>query len=115
MVNIAVCIPTYQRHECVYEFYMSIRNIIKSIIWIFIIMIQALMIRHSPLSVNIVKTQRVSTTYGCLVDMHPNTKVYKIFQQYGLKKTMILYGYVMMLSGFQSRRLVKFIKNRCFI
>ena len=20
MVNIAVCIPTYQRHECVYEF-----------------------------------------------------------------------------------------------
>lgn len=86
MANIALCIPTYQRHECVYEFlheYSSYYQRYGMDIYYY---------DSSPddMTRNIVGTfiENVSGIYYIRmpVEMHSNEKVYKIFQQYGLEK-----------------------------
>lgn len=86
MVSIAVCIPTYQRHECVYEFLHEYSKYYQK---------HNMDIYYYDSSPDD-KTYSVVSEYSentegiyyvqIPVDMHPNTKVYKIFQQYGLKK-----------------------------
>ena len=87
MANIALCIPTYQRHECVYEFLHEYSEYYQKY------GMDIYYYDSSPddKTYSIVKTfcENVSGIYYVRipVEMHSNAKVYKIFQQYGLKKS----------------------------
>lgn len=86
MANIALCIPTYQRHECVYEFLYEYSNYYQK---------HGIDIYYYDSSLDD-KTYSVVSEFSKNIpdiyyvrmpaEMHSNAKVYKIFQQYGLKK-----------------------------
>lgn len=86
MVSIALCIPTYQRHECVYEFLHEHSEYYQKY------GMDIYYYDSSPddqtYSVVSAFCENVSGIYYVRIptEMHSNAKVYKIFQQYGLKK-----------------------------
>lgn len=86
MANIALCIPTYQRPECVYEFLHEYSEYYRRC---------GLDIYYYDSSpddrTRSVVTEFCENTTGIYYvrmpsKMHSNAKVYKIFQQYGLEK-----------------------------
>lgn len=87
MVSIALCIPTYQRHECVYEFLHEHSEYYQKY------GMDIYYYDSSPddqtYSVVSAFCEDVSGIYYVRIptEMHSNAKVYKIFQQYGLKKS----------------------------
>ena len=86
MANIALCIPTYQRHECVYEFLHEHSEYYQKY------GMDIYYYDSSPddqtRSVVSEFSENVTGIYYVRmpVEMHSNAKVYKIFQQYGLEK-----------------------------
>ncbi|WP_289301332.1 hypothetical protein [Sporofaciens musculi] len=86
MVRIALCIPTYQRHECVYEFLYEYSEYYQ---------------KHG-MDIYYYDSSPDDKTYSVIskfcknvpdiyyvrmpAEIHSNAKVYRIFQQYGLEK-----------------------------
>lgn len=87
MASVALCIPTYQRHECVYEFLQEYAGYYQKY------GIDIYYYDSSPDDETLAVVRGFSNKMRGLyyvrmpVEMHSNIKVYKIFQQYGLKKT----------------------------
>ncbi len=86
MVRIALCIPTYQRHECVYEFLHEYSEYYQK---------HGMDIYYYDSSpddktYSIVSTfcENISDIYYVRMpaQIHSNVKVYRIFQQYGLER-----------------------------
>lgn len=86
MTSIALCIPTYQRHECVNEFLCEYAGYYRKY------GIDIYYYDSSPddLTFSIInefcKTDQNIYYVRMPVELHSNAKVYKIFQQYGLKR-----------------------------
>lgn len=86
MANIALCIPTYERYECVREFlYEYAEYYLKCGIDIYYYDSSP---DNETFSVVSEFCQTLQNVYyiPMPVEMHSNMKVFKIFQQYGLKK-----------------------------
>ncbi len=86
MASVALCIPTYQRHECVGEFLKEYAGYYQK----YDIDIYYYDSSPDDKTFSVVKkfSDKMQDLYYVRmpVEMHSNKKVYKIFQQYGLKK-----------------------------
>lgn len=86
MANIALCIPTYERHECVYEFLHEHSEYYRKY-GMDIYYYDSSPDDRTYLVVSEYCEKATGIYYVRMpVEMHSNAKVYKIFQQYGLKK-----------------------------